>query len=320
LPPPAVDVVTNVASVACGGRHTCVILSNTTGVRCWGSSGSGQVGIGTIITSVTRPNPTDLLLGASMLSLGFDRTCVLLGASGTVTCWGSLTSPSNSSVSVSSPPSCAVGTWPSGAGCANCPAGTYGSTHELIAYPTCSTCGAGTYSAALGATHNLCEICPAGFMTTSPAQCTECVAGKYNNVPGSSSCSLCPLGYWSNSTGAVSVDQCKPCPLGYYGPDPGLSSILQCSMCGPGKYADTLAAKTCKSCPPGTWSASLGLTAVTNCTPAAPRVVPDIGTPQLVPQQTALAEVAHRERTALSIPRPVSPTARCAPMGAGRVS
>ncbi len=40
--PPSTDVLTGVAAVTAGGRHTCALMT-TGGVRCWGRNDLGQV-------------------------------------------------------------------------------------------------------------------------------------------------------------------------------------------------------------------------------------------------------------------------------------
>jgi alpha-tubulin suppressor-like RCC1 family protein len=67
-----------------GYSHTC--LNVFTGVSCWGSNSSGQIGDGTTNTAlspVTVPN----LGGTIQLALGASHTCALRG-DGTVRCWG----------------------------------------------------------------------------------------------------------------------------------------------------------------------------------------------------------------------------------------
>jgi hypothetical protein len=87
---------TAVSQVVMGGDFTCVLYANSTGVKCWGGNGKGQLGYGDINrrgdTSSTIPVllPAVLLpsrLTATALYAGAADTCVLLSDS-SVRCWG----------------------------------------------------------------------------------------------------------------------------------------------------------------------------------------------------------------------------------------
>jgi alpha-tubulin suppressor-like RCC1 family protein len=75
-----------VVAVALGSSHSCALLE-TSGVKCWGDNGAGQLGDG---THTERYNPVDvsgLTSGASSISAGVFHTCALLNSGG-VKCWG----------------------------------------------------------------------------------------------------------------------------------------------------------------------------------------------------------------------------------------
>ena len=74
-----------VAALAAGGTHTCALLLNTGGVRCWGMNGSGQIGGG----GPDQPSPpaADVMTGAAAVATGGSHTCVL-SSDGGVRCWG----------------------------------------------------------------------------------------------------------------------------------------------------------------------------------------------------------------------------------------
>lgn len=88
----AVEAGGLVSQFALGTSHTCTLL--TTGeVRCWGSSGQGQLGFGSFaqVGDDETPAAFDQLavVGGlvAQLSLGGDHSCALL-TTGNVRCWG----------------------------------------------------------------------------------------------------------------------------------------------------------------------------------------------------------------------------------------
>ncbi|MDH3730256.1 MAG: hypothetical protein OES13_03865, partial [Acidimicrobiia bacterium] len=81
-------------AITAGFSHTCAVLDNAT-VRCWGSSGSGQLGYGNtnIIGDDETPGtvgPVDLGPGRTAVAITAGRlhTCAVLD-NATVRCWGS---------------------------------------------------------------------------------------------------------------------------------------------------------------------------------------------------------------------------------------
>jgi len=72
--------------IAGGGKHTC-ILTDASGVKCWGLNTSGQLGDGTVVNR-TRPVDVDGLTNrVAAISAGFDHTCAMT-ANGRARCWG----------------------------------------------------------------------------------------------------------------------------------------------------------------------------------------------------------------------------------------
>jgi alpha-tubulin suppressor-like RCC1 family protein len=71
-----------------GGAHSCAVVSaggSSTNLYCWGSNGSGQLGLGNFSN---QPQAAPLGLAAVVeLSLGTSHTCARLGSGG-VECWG----------------------------------------------------------------------------------------------------------------------------------------------------------------------------------------------------------------------------------------
>jgi alpha-tubulin suppressor-like RCC1 family protein len=86
--PPSIDVLTGTKAVALGASHTCALLSSG-GVRCWGATAVGQLGLGWTPdgTFVGTPPSEDVLTGVTAIAAGGGHTCALLGYGG-VRCWG----------------------------------------------------------------------------------------------------------------------------------------------------------------------------------------------------------------------------------------
>ena len=113
----------------------------------------------------------------------------------------------------------------------------------------------------------MCMNCPAGTAsqtTGSQTQvdCQACLAGQYS-PPGSSVCSKCPGGTYSNTSSQAS---CTPCPAGTFaGNNIGPIGSTSCASCTPGQYSGS-GQTACSSCPPGTFTdANSDYTACTLC-------------------------------------------------------
>lgn len=88
---PTTDVVTGAVRIADAGYfHTCVLMGGANGVRCWGKNDYGQLGIGSTGEPVNTPPSSDIsaLTGVAQIVAGFTQTCVLLGETRGVRCWG----------------------------------------------------------------------------------------------------------------------------------------------------------------------------------------------------------------------------------------
>jgi len=121
------------------------------------------------------------------------------------------------------PPNCAAASAPAfatnGTAGGGEPAGE-GRLTELLA---CVPCLAGTRAlpasavggGAAGGRGDVCQLCPAGWLTTEP---------------GASTCLACPAGTFSSEPGATSWRACRLCPSGSYSPKAGASSCLPCGV------------------------------------------------------------------------------------------
>ena len=77
---------TGISAISAGSFHTCV-ATDVGGMKCWGSNGYGQLGIG---NAQSTGLPSDVLgLSATVASMttGTTNSCALLGTGG-MKCWG----------------------------------------------------------------------------------------------------------------------------------------------------------------------------------------------------------------------------------------
>jgi len=80
-------LTSGVSSVALGDSHSCAVTS-TSGVKCWGSNSSGQLGDNSLTNRSTPVDVSGLTSGVSVVSSGSSHSCALTSAGG-VKCWGS---------------------------------------------------------------------------------------------------------------------------------------------------------------------------------------------------------------------------------------
>lgn len=87
--PVAVSGLSDAASIAAGGGHSCAVRAGGQAV-CWGQNDHGQLGRGTA-DNKPNPFPADVsgLADAHTISAGTDFTCTVRGTDREVYCWGS---------------------------------------------------------------------------------------------------------------------------------------------------------------------------------------------------------------------------------------
>jgi hypothetical protein len=106
-----------------------------------------------------------------------------------------------------------------------------------------------------------CLLCPMGYfcaLPTSPPQ--PCPAGTYQQFRGSSSCTKCSKGTFSNQIERTTP--CDFCPPGHYQKD---DEHVQCIKCIPGYYQPEFGALECKICETGKYQPLPGSTSCISC-------------------------------------------------------
>jgi alpha-tubulin suppressor-like RCC1 family protein len=88
VPTSVVGLSTGVAAIAARQRHTCVLLTSTGGVQCWGYNNFGQLGDGTTTDRYVPTSVVGLSSGVAVIAAGLYHTCALLASTGGVQCWG----------------------------------------------------------------------------------------------------------------------------------------------------------------------------------------------------------------------------------------
>jgi hypothetical protein len=137
-------------------------------------------------------------------------------------------------------------TGPTGGPCAECTAGKY---KETTGSAECDLCFRGKYSTATGATSvATCVRCPLdsvgqnfgdssvmacwcypGFAGPNGGPCLPCI-GSWSSEYGSSTCTACPAGTYSNTSAAESPATCLTCPPNTFAP----AGATACVSCGTG--------------------------------------------------------------------------------------
>ena len=134
-----------------------------------------------------------------------------------------------------------------------CPAGLTGPGDGR-----CTQCVAGTFKAVTGSTP--CQPCQPGAYsaTNASASCTLCVAGKFSTGWGSTGCNMCPA-LTDAPAGSETLTNCT-CVAGYTGPPEG-----PCVACASGRFKESLGSAPCAPCAAGKYSALNASSACISC-------------------------------------------------------
>ena len=142
--------------------------------------------------------------------------------------------------------------------CSLCPAGSFHAGNN------CNYCTPGKFSTIPGSTS--CTSCESGTYSqatgaNSATTCTPCPVGKFSESSGSADCTQCPAGTNSTSTGASSADDCLDCGIGKF----GTSDASACIDCVAGRFATNPKSSSCQQCGAGTASSAIAATLASTC-------------------------------------------------------
>ena len=110
---------------------------------------------------------------------------------------------------------CPAGTYKAttGSACSPCVAGKYGSLAGRISETACSDCPNHTDSG--NGSDNVTQcICNKGYTGPDGGSCGSCMSGTYKQFNGSSACTMCGRGKFSNLTGESVTTQQPTNPMG----------------------------------------------------------------------------------------------------------
>ena len=128
---------------------------------------------------------------------------------------------------------------------------TRAGTFALVGAMACSNCSAGFYNSLAGSS-SCSSSCPVGSFSGPGAQeCTACPQGKVSSENASASCTSCPQGTYQEQSGSVTCDDCE---AGKGSASLGAKSVETCEECAAGKAASR--GSICTVCPMGRFAAN----------------------------------------------------------------
>lgn len=130
--------------------------------------------------------------------------------------------------------------------CQMCPVGTYNSQKWQV---SCTNCPTGNSTRQTGSTSiaDCISICPLGEVVGPNNQCQPCAHGTYKSNQSAETCTQCPNGLLTMTTGSDSVDDCNvsPCTAG----NRYILNEQRCVACERGTYQPSSGAFQCIDCP-----------------------------------------------------------------------
>lgn len=108
-----------------------------------------------------------------------------------------------------------------------------------------------------------CNACAPGKFkeeSNSTTACTQCSAGSFANISGTSLCSVCFAGSYAEVAG---LSECVACLAGNFKSVP--NSTTTCSACVMGSFAESKGSSACALCTAGTWSNQTGASVCESC-------------------------------------------------------
>eukprot|EP00698_Gefionella_okellyi_P007559 TRINITY_DN1855_c0_g1_i3.p1 TRINITY_DN1855_c0_g1~~TRINITY_DN1855_c0_g1_i3.p1 ORF type:complete len:3930 (+),score=866.22 TRINITY_DN1855_c0_g1_i3:1305-13094(+) len=222
----------------CGTGRYSSALGATVSSTCL-SCPAGTYGLLNIATSVSECTNCSVGTYSSNIGASSGTTCSV--------CTAGTFSLNAGATSASACVSCTRGYYCEGGSSAQaCPAGTYGASTAMTAVTQCTSCPAGTYNSISAATASAsCLSCPAGYYSTalgasSLSACQLCAIGSYclNGVSA-----VCPLGTRGLTQGLNSSSLCTPCAIGTFA-----TTVNSCTACPSGYSTSTTGSVGSSSC------------------------------------------------------------------------
>jgi hypothetical protein len=154
-----------------------------------------------------------------------------------------------------------------------CPIGTFQPLPGARTASACLRCSPGTYNAVRANGNETCTICPSGKVSESSgaSACDGCPVGGYCATPGADSVrqvfTPCPVGTYNAQLGASSNASCVRCDAGKFNSVPGSASESACVPCRAGQITSEAGSAFCQTCASGTFQNGTGRTACERCAP-----------------------------------------------------
>lgn len=185
---------------------------------------------------------------------------------------------------------CPAGKIPNGNKCKNCPAGTFNPDQGAT---RCQSCPSGKTSNAGATSCHFINKCPAGtYMERATGVCHLCPINTFSNRAGRTSCTNCPSGTHTTTTGSTHCVPNQNCPPGSF-----VNGGNGCALCPVNTFSNTVNAETCNTCPKGTYTKTSGSTSCIRKTYCGPGKFHNGNQCQVCPRNTYDNSVGNTECT-----------------------